>query len=577
MYLPATKEELEQLEWEKPDIILVTGDVYIDSPNIGIAVIGKVLINAGFRVGIISQPDVNNDEITKLGEPELFWGVSAGCMDSMVSNYTATGKKRQKDDLTAGGVNNLRPDRACIAYSNLIKKYFKNTKPIVLGGLEASLRRIVHYDFWNNKLRRSVLFDAKADILVYGMGEKSILKIAQQIKNNKPLINIRGICYISREPVDKYIELPSFPELQSNKNLFNNMFKTFQENTDPITAKGLIQKQDTRYLVQNPPQYNLTQDELDAVYNIGFERDAHPYYKKQGVIKALDTIRFSVTSHRGCFGQCNFCAISAHQGRAVISRSYKSILKEIKDIAELPGFKGNILNVGGPTANMYASFCKKMLTNGACKNKRCLSPGKCQSLNIEHKKQIELLKTLRQIKGIKKVFIGSGIRYDLILTDNEYGSRYLQEIVNHHISGQLKIAPEHTDENILKLMGKPEIGNLKKFVDDFNKANKRSGKKQFLTYYFIAAHPGCNNMHMNKLKSYIKNNLKLNPEQVQIFTPTPSTYSSLMYFLEINPDTGEKLFVEKNVRNKEKQKEIIVKLNPNVNNAYLINFSQRKR
>ncbi len=559
MYLPATKKELKQLGWEKPDIILITGDVYIDSPNIGIAVIGNVLVNAGFKVGIISQPDVNNDEITKLGEPELFWGVSAGCMDSMISNYTATKKKRQKDDLTPGGINNRRPDRACIAYSNLIKKHFKNTRPIVLGGLEASLRRAAHYDFWGNKIRRSVLFDAKADILVYGMGEKSILELAENFKNNIPAIDIRGICYISKEPVPGHIELTSYDDLVKDKSLFLKMFNTFYENTDPITAKGLMQKQDTRYLVQNSPQYNLKREELDAVYNLKFERDAHPYYKKQGVIKALDTIRFSVTSHRGCYGQCNFCAITAHQGRVIISRSIKSILKEVKSITELPDFKGNIQNIGGPTANMFGSFCKKMLTKGACKDKRCLSPEKCHSLNLEHKKQIELLKALRSIKGVKKIFIGSGIRYDLILADNEHGNKYLHEIVNHHISGQLKIAPEHTDEKILNFMGKPEIGNLKKFVDEFNKANKRSGKKQFLTYYFIAAHPGCTDKHMHKLKSYIKSNLKLNPEQVQIFTPTPSTYSSLMYFIETDPDTGKKLFVEKNVRDKEKQKEILVK------------------
>lgn len=557
MYLPATKEELKKFGWDTPDIILVTGDVYIDSPNIGTSVIGNVLVNAGYKVGIISQPDINSDEITKLGEPDLFWGISAGCMDSMVSNYTALKKKRKNDDLTPGGINNKRPDRACIVYSNLIRKYFKKTKPLILGGLEASLRRITHYDYWDNKIRRSILFDAKADYLVYGMGEKTVLELVESFKNNEPVNSTRGICYISSNPVKDYIKLPSYKDIKENTELFLDAFKYFNENTDPVKAKGLIQKHDTRYLVQNPPQYNLKSSELDKIYNLEYHRDIHPYYKGLGKVKALDTIRFSVTSHRGCYGQCNFCAISAHQGRTVISRSEESIINEIKKITLLRGFKGIIQNVGGPTANMYGSTCIKINRQGACTDKQCLFPKKCINLKLAHDKQTELLKSIRSIKGVKKVFISSGVRYDLINADKESGSKYLKEIINHHISGQLKIAPEHIDNDILKLMGKPEISGLKPFVDKFNKVCRESGKKLFLTYYFIAAHPGCNINHMYKLKDYINKNLKLKPEQVQIFTPAPSTFSSLMYFLEIDPETGKKLFVEKNPRNKEKQKKNI--------------------
>jgi uncharacterized radical SAM protein YgiQ len=557
MRLPVTRKEIRKLGWENVDIILITGDAYIDSPNTGTAVIGTVLAEAGYKVAIISQPDTKTDEITKFGEPGLFWGVSAGCMDSMVSNYTALKKRRKKDDLTPGGINNRRPDRACIVYSNLIRKYFKNTKPIVLGGIEASLRRIAHYDYWDNKIRRSILFDAKADYIVYGMGEKTVIELACSFKKNESVKNLRGICYISQNPVKNYIELSSYTDIKNDKNLFRNAFNSFYKNTDPITAKGLIQKQDSRYLVQNPPQYNLTEEEIDKIYNLPYERDIHPHYKKLGKIKALDTIRFSVTTHRGCYGQCNFCAISAHQGRKVISRSEKSIIKEVKYITSISGFKGIIQNLGGPTANMYGSSCRKMDTEGACINKRCIFPDKCGNLKLAHNKQKELLKNLRKINSIKKIFITSGIRYDLVTSDREYGSIYLEEIINHHISGQLKIAPEHTENIVLNLMGKPENTRLKFFVDMFNKITRKAGKKQFLTYYFIAAHPGCTAGNMQKLKEYIRSNLKLRPEQVQIFTPTPSTVSSLMYFLEKDPVAGNKLFVEKNPANKEKQKKII--------------------
>lgn len=560
MFIPTTQKELKKLGWARLDIILITGDTYIDSSYIGIAVIGKVLINAGFKVGIIAQPDISSDrDISRLGTPELFWGVTAGCMDSMVSNYTATNKKRQKDDLTAGLKNNRRPDLAVIAYSNLIRQYHKNTCPIIIGGIEASLRRISHYHFQSNKIRRSILFDARADILVYGMGEKTIIELAGKIKKKKSITDVKGICYISKTIPKEYIELPAHEQVAKNKDMFAQAFNLFYQNTDPVNAKGLCQKQDTRYLIHNPPQEHLTTKELDMIYELDFERDIHPYYKKYGHVQALDTIRNSITSHRGCYGECNFCAISVHQGRRIIERSESSIIREAEKIAKTKSFKGIINDIGGPTANMYGIECSQKLKNGACKNKRCMFPVICKKLNVSHQRQINLLKTLRGIPGIKKVFIGSGIRHDLILKDKTFGPLYLEEIISHHISGQLKIAPEHSEDSVLELMGKPGAKTIRDFKQIFDRLNSKLEKKQFLTCYFIAAHPGCSIDDMYKLKDFIKKILKFNPEQVQIFTPTPSTNSTLMYYTEKKLSTGQKLFVEKKKEKKEKQKKIVIK------------------
>lgn len=559
MFLPTTREEMKKLSWDRLDVIIVTGDTYIDSPYIGAAVIGKVLHEAGYKVGIIAQPDTNSEiDITRLGEPVLFWGVTAGSVDSMVANYTALKKRRKKDDFTPGGKNTRRPDRAAIVYSNLIRKYFKNTKPIVLGGIEASLRRIAHYDYWDDKIRRAILFDAKADILVYGMGEKSVLKLAHNLKTGKDWKDIRGICYISPYPKEEYTILPSYQEIKGDKKKFISMFHTFYVNNDPITAKGLCQQQDSRYLVQNPPSRPLAQKELDKVHDLPYEREVHPYYRKEGEVKALETIKFSITTHRGCYGECNFCSITVHQGKVVQGRSENSILREAKLLTRLKDFKGYILDVGGPTANMYGMECRKKLKSGSCPDKRCLYPRICSSLKVNHKKQMEILNKIRQVKGIKKVFVASGIRYDMLLNDQKYGEKYLRELIKYHVSGQLKIAPEHTENNVLEKMGKPDQGYLKRFRDKFLQINKEQRKKQFLTYYLIAAHPGCEEEDMYRLKEYTSKELKLNPEQVQIFTPTPSTYSTLMYYTEIDPFTGKAIYVEKNLKKKGRQKEIVV-------------------
>ncbi len=424
------------------------------------------------------------------------------------------------------------------------------------------MRRVPHYDYWDDEIRRSILFDAKADLLVYGMGEKAVLEIAEKLKNNESTDDIRGVCYISNSAKEGYDLLPSYEEVKSDtavsRQKFTEMFQTFYSNNDPLTAKGLCQKQLTRYLIQNPPQNNITSQELDEIYGMNFERDIHPYYKKNGEVRALETIRFSITTHRGCYGECNFCAISVHQGTTVISRTEKSILDEAAKITKLPDFKGYISDVGGPTANMYGTGCREKIRYGHCKNKKCVYPKICEKLDLSHKKQLELLVKLRALPGVKKVFVASGVRHDLICEDKKYGHAYLKELVLHHISGQLKIAPEHTEEVVLKRMGKTAQNYLKDFKKLFDDLNKQYGKKQFLTYYFIAAHPGCGIEEMKKLKQFAIRELKLIPEQLQIFTPTPSTYSTLLYYTEQDPDTCENIFVEKDINKKSAQKEIIL-------------------
>lgn len=566
MFLPTTRKELNNLKWDKLDVVLVTGDSYIDSPFIGIAVIGKVLANAGFRVGIIAQPDIHSEkDITRLGEPELFWGVSGGSIDSMIANYTSLKKRRKSDDYTPGGINDRRPDRATIVYTNLIKQYFKHTRPIMLGGIEASLRRIAHYDYWSDSIRSSILFDSKADYLLYGMAEKSVLQFANAMKNGEDARKIRGLCYIAGkadEIPEGYLKLPAFDTVKTDNKALIEMFHTFYKNNDPLNAEGLYQKHGTRYLIHNPPALHLTQAEMDAVYALDYERAQHPYYEKWGKVKALETIRFSIPTHRGCYGECNFCAITVHEGRAVQWRSQKSILSEAEKIASMPDFKGYIVDVGGPTANMYGFECRKKLQQGACKDKRCLYPQICPSLVIDHKPQIELLRKIRCIPEVKKVFVASGIRYDLLLNDKQHGEEYLRELVKYHISGQMKIAPEHTEDSVLRRMGKPGKELLLQFKTLFDKTTQKAKKEQFLTYYLIAAHPGCTASDMNKLKRFTSRELKINPEQVQIFCPAPSTYSGLMYYTEIDPFSGKKIFVEKDLSKKELQKDIVVKKQP---------------
>jgi uncharacterized radical SAM protein YgiQ len=579
---------MQVLGWNALDIILVSGDSYIDSPYSGVAVIGKVLKKAGFRVGIIAQPKTESlDDISRLGEPTLFWGVTGGTVDSMVANYTATLRKRHADDFTPGGVNNRRPDRAVIFYTNLIKRAFKNTAPIVLGGIEASLRRITHYDYWTDKLRAPILFDSKADFLLYGMADQSVVDLARALKEKKSPLEISGLCYLAKSPPENFLALPSFEEVSANQEAFIRMYHLFYQNNDPIIARGLAQQKGDRWLVQNPPARFLDQAQMDKVYSLDFEHDQHPYYEKQGEVKALETIRFAVPTHRGCYGECNFCAIAVHEGRTVSSRSDTSILAEIETLTHHPKFKGVITDLSGPTANMYAVECVKKIHKGACLDKRCLFPDICPVLKIDHQKQTTLLQKARQIPGVKKVFVGSGIRYDMVLADKQNGLSYLKEIAAHHTSGQLKVAPEHASPAVLKMMGKPPVKSLVDFKAQFETLSHQAGKDQYLTYYLIAAYPGCSDREMKQLKEFVTSKLKMTPEQVQVFTPTPSTYASVMYYTEKDPFTSEPIFVEKNLQRKVGQKEIVtmplgnasksVKQTPKQNRGYAQPSLSQKR
>ncbi len=620
MFLPTTQKELSSLGWKRLDVILITGDTYIDSPFMGAAVIGKMLAKHGFKVGIIAQPDIDSDkDITRLGEPSLFWGISSGAVDSMVSNYTALKKRRKTDDYTPGGINNRRPDRAVIAYTNLVRRYFKKTCPIVLGGIEASLRRVCHYDFWSDSVRRSILFDAKADYLIYGMAESTVLELAIAFKEKKrcseknlsEIHKIRGLCYISNilppysflanslphknlssydyQPSFKYLLLPSYEIVKQDKDKFAESFNIFYKNSDPLNAKGFVQKHDSRYLVHNPPAFYPDTKGMDEIASLKFERDIHPYYRQFGKVKALDTIQFSVSTHKGCYGECNFCSIALHEGRTVRWRSEESILNEIEELTHHPDFKGIISDAGGPTANMYGFECKKKLDYGACQDKRCIFPSVCKTLKPDHSKQIGLLEKIRKIKGIKRVFVASGIRYDLMFADKKFGMKYLETIVKEHVSGQLKVAPEHIQPHLLELMGKSDnsylldnsnlIVNttrnkskssvshlsdnsaLLEFKKRFDALSQKVDKRQFLTYYLMAAHPGCTLDDMRQLKKFVHQKLHITPEQIQIFTPTPSTYSTLMYYTEKCPFTEKELFVEKNLKYREEQKKVITQNN----------------
>ena len=559
-FLPTTKEEMDAKGWDQCDIILVSGDAYIDSPYIGVAMVGRMLERMGDRVGMIGQPDINSDvDIKRLGEPRLYWGVSGGRVDSMVSNYTATKKFRSTDDYTPGGKNDKRPDRALSVYCNLIRRYFKNTVPLVLGGIEASLRRVTHYDYWADRLKKPILFDSKADILVYGMGEIAIEQLTRALDEGRDYRDIRGLCYISKEPVYEYIQLPSHQECLDDKEKYIDLFDDFYDNNDPISAKGLCQSVDTRFLIQNPPCDYLNQAEMDANANLPFTRELHPYYAKDGKVKCLETIKFSIMTHQGCWGECNFCAIGVHQGRTIRTRTEENILQEAKYFNKYKDYKGIIADVGGPTANMYGYECDKKLKKGTCDDIRCVDADRlCKVMHVDHGRNLSLLRKIREVEGVRKAFIASGVRYDLITADKKHGYSYLKEMVKHHISGQLKVAPEHTQQHVLELMGKPGKETLVEFKKMYDQLNKEEGKKQFLTYYLIAAHPGCEERDMHELKRFTTEELKMNPEQAQVFTPTPGTYSAVMYYTEMDPKTRKKIFVEKDTKRKEKQKRIVV-------------------
>lgn len=576
MFLPVSIEEVKKLGWKSIDIILVTGDAYIDSPYSGTAVIGKYLLKHGFKVAVISQPDMESDkDITLFGEPALFWGVNSGCVDSMVANYTSLGKPRKQCDFTPGGVNNRRPDRAVIAYTGLIRRYFKNTKPIVIGGIEASLRRIAHYDFKTDKVRRSILFDSKADYLIYGMGEVPVLEFAKKIKDNEDVRDIRGLCYISKESLSDSLELPSYEEVCADKKAFHKMFKIFSDNSEAQSGKRLFQKTADRYLIQNPPAF-YTDEILDEVSYIHFEREVHPLIK--GTVKAQETIKYSIMSHRGCFGGCSFCAIAVHQGRRVVSRSIDSILKEVDDIVKMKNFKGTITDIGGPTGNMYGMKCKKMEKFGACTHKSCLHPKVCKSMDINHKYLLDLFKVVEKNPHIKKLFTASGIRADLAVNDKENGDNYIKRIAERHVSGQLKMAPESADVKVLNAMKKPDNDDFLNFCSTYKKYSRLAGRNQYISCYFISAHPGESRREALNTSKFIQQYLDFSPEQVQIFTPTPSTWSTCAYYTGLDEE-GNEIYVEKKSSLKEEYKQIIMgrhKRENNINNNKSSNKTGKK-
>lgn len=557
MFLPTTKEEMKQRGWDVLDVILISGDTYIDAPQNGIAVIGRVLEDAGYRVGIIAQPDISegNSDIARLGEPRLFWGVSAGALDSMVANFTSGQKRRQKDDLTPGVTNHFRPDRATIVYSNEIRKHFKDTAPIVLGGVEASLRRLPHYDVWQDKIRNSVLFDSKADYLIYGMGEKPILELAEALSQEKSVKDIRGLCYIDTEMRSDFIILPSFEEIKSDKEAFTKMFKVFYRESRP-EGSGLSIQVDNRYLMMNPPALPMSSEELDHVNELPYERAVHPYYLKMGEVRSLNTIQFSINTHRGCFGECSFCAIAVHEGKTVQSRSEDSVVREAEKLARHPDFKG-MISLSAPTINMYQAECRQFENH--CKNGKCLMPKLCANLKLSHHRLMELLKKLRKIEGVTKVNAGSGLRFDMLCQDEEWGEHFTKYITKYHVGGQLKIAPEHSVPRVLELMGKPKDSAhwLLDFKKLFDKASEDSALQQYLTYYFIAGHPGSTAEDMQSARNFSKKHLGILPKQTQIFTPTPSTISTLMYYTGKDLD-GNEIFVEKKLSGLMEQKGILV-------------------
>lgn len=545
LFLPMSLPEAKKLGIKEFDIILVTGDAYVDHPSFGTALIGRVLWDAGFAVGIISQPDwKNRDDFTKLGKPRLFFGVTSGNVDSMVNNYTANLKIRSDDAYSPGGKGGLRPNRAAIVYSDKLHSIFPGT-PIVLGGIEASLRRFAHYDYWSDSVRQSILADSPADMLVFGMGERQVIEIASRLSKGENIKDIRDIAGTSVKMEigtwrsinhEDFLEIPGFAEISKDRQLYAKAFKLHYDEQDPIRGRTIAQAHPKTVIIQNKPAIPLTTREIDHFYGLPFSRKAHPSYNKP--IPALAPVKFSVVSHRGCFGSCSFCALTHHQGRIIQSRSMESIIREVIKLTKMPDFKGIVQDVGGPSANMYSMKCMKWEKEGACADKICVD---CKGLDASHKGQVELLRRLLEIKGVKKVFIGSGIRFDLALRDS---SGYISELCQHHVSGHLKVAPEHIIKQVTDIMHKPGKEVFEEFRKRFDEENKKIGKTQFILPYFMSGHPGCTVENMVELAEYIRDN-NLYTEQVQDFTPTPMTASTCMYYTGIDPFTMKEVHVAK--------------------------------
>ena len=564
-FLPISKEDMKKRGWEQVDFTYVIGDAYVDHSSFGPAIISRVLESRGFKVGIIAQPDWKNEEsINVFGRPRLGILVSGGNMDPMVNHYTVSKKRRKTDAYTPGGVIGKRPDHATVVYCNLIKKLYKDS-PIIIGGIEASLRRLAHYDYWSNKVKRSILLDSGADLISYGMGEHSIIEIADALNAG---IDVHDITFIdgtvfktkNRDLIYDAIELPDYDEIKENKRSFAQSFYKQYCNTDPFSGKRLFEPYGgTTFVVQNPPAKPLTQTEMDEVYALPYMRNYHPSYEKDGGVPAIREIKFSLISNRGCFGGCSFCALTFHQGRIIQTRSHESIIDEAKQIIQEPDFKGYIHDVGGPTANFRAPACKKQMTKGACPTKQCLFPKPCKNLEVDHKDYIALLKKLRVLPGVKKVFIRSGIRFDYLMYDKD--RTFLRELCEHHVSGQLKVAPEHISNTVLQKLGKPSVEVYNSFVKAYKDMNKKIGKEQYLVPYLMSSHPGSTLKEAVELAEYLRD-LGYMPEQVQDFYPTPSTISTCMYYTGLDPRTMEPVYVATNPHEKAMQRALIQYRNP---------------
>ncbi len=553
------KKGIEQL-----DFIFVSGDAYVDHPSFGHAIITRLLESRGYKVGIIPQPDWRNAEAFKvLGRPRLAFMVSSGNIDSMVNHYTASKKPRREDLYSPGGERGKRPDRAVTVYCNRLREAYKDV-PIIIGGIEASLRRFAHYDFWDNQVRRSILFDSRADLLIYGMGEKPIMQVAEALESGmdiKYLTYINGTAYITSEldSIQDSIMIPSYEEVRESKRKYAQAFMFQYREQDYHTGNVLIQPHEERFLVQNPPPATLTEMELDDIYSLPFTRHYHPTYEKAGGIPALKEVKFSLISQRGCFGGCSFCALNFHQGRVVQSRSHESIIKEAEQFIKDPEFKGYIHDVGGPTANFRAAACDKQLKEGICKNRQCLHPNPCKNLKVDHKDYVALLRKLRSLPGVKKVFVRSGLRYDYMLADKN--DEFLRELCENHISGQLKVAPEHVSDKVLRYMGKPGRGVYDRFVKKYFDMNRRLRKEQYLVPYLMSGHPGSDLEAAVELAEYVRD-MGYNPEQIQEFYPTPGTLSTCMYYTELDPRTMRHVYVPKDPEEKAMQRALIQYRNP---------------
>lgn len=563
-FLPVSREDMNLRGWHYLDILLITGDAYVDHPSFGAAIIGRLLESKGYKVGIIAQPNWQGTEDFKaLGKPRLAVLITAGNLDSMVNHYTAAKKPRDKDAYSPGGRPGLRPDLATLVYAQRAREAFKD-KPVIIGGIEASLRRFAHYDYWSNKVRRSVLVDSKADLLVYGMGERQVVEIADALKQGRTvgeLTDIRGTAYLRESPdgLQGCRIIPGYEEAAADKVKYAQAFMAQYEEQDPYRGKPIVQPHGDKYLVQNPPALPLSQKELDAVYSLPYRRTYHPIYADAGGVPAIAEVEFSLTSQRGCFGSCSFCALTFHQGRIIQSRSHQSLMAEANQIVWLPNFKGYIHDVGGPTANFRNPACKKQLTRGACRDKQCLYPEPCPNIEVDHRDYVSLLRKLRQIPRVKKVFVRSGIRYDYLLADKS--EEFLRELCQHHISGQLKVAPEHVSPRVLARMGKPGRKVFDRFVERYKSINKEIAKQQYLVPYFMSSHPGSTLRDAVELAEYIRD-MGYNPEQVQDFIPTPGSLSTCMFYTGLDPRTMEKLHVPRTPKEKAMQRALLQYRNP---------------